>query len=258
MSIFPSSLTGRLLLVEVVLLTLIAVIALWVTTESVRYADQTRTMWPSLLLEYSPSFVSVRALLVVVAIAVVYFGLKRSGRGTLAFWAFTALALGSQVPDLWAHNRIDWHRFFDRVAYFSEPLPLATSAAIFLLMLAGLVALHRIIQLRELGGRMNMRGVDDTERDAVIRNEVISIGATIVVSLLLASVMVVVAALVGRSETISGLVPWTVATVGVVATLLLAGFLLFLYRGLSGGEAPPSSGDVDAEGSPDEDAPAYQ
>ena len=258
MSIFPSSLAGRLLLVEVVLLTLIAVIALWVTTESVRYADQTRTMWPSLLLEYSPSFVSVRALLVVVAIAVVYFGLKRSGRGTLAFWAFTALALGSQIPDLWAHNRIDWHRFFDRVAYFSEPLPLATSAAIFLLMLAGLVALHRIIQLRELGGRMNMRGVDDTERDAVIRNEVISIGATIVVSLALASVMVVVAALVGRSETIAGLVPWTVATVGVVATLLLAGFLLFLYRGLSGGEAPPSSGDVDAEGSPDEDAPAYQ
>ena len=52
MSIFPSSLTGRLLLAEVVLLTTITVIALWVMTESVRYADQTRTMWPSFLLEH--------------------------------------------------------------------------------------------------------------------------------------------------------------------------------------------------------------
>ena len=77
---------------------------------------------------------------------------------------------------------------------------------------------------------------------------------TIVVSLALASVMVMVAALVGRSETISRLVPWTVATVGVVATLLLAGFLLFLYRGLSGGVAAPLLEEPDVGGFPNEDA----
>ena len=45
------------------------------------------------------------------------------------------------------------------------------------------------------------------ERDAVIRNEAISIALTAFVSLLLASVVVAVGALVGRSETVSGLVP---------------------------------------------------
>ena len=151
-SIFPTSVNGRLALTEVMLLTIVSVVALWVTIESVRYADPTKTMWPSLLVEYLPTLLSLRAALIVAAIVVVYFGLKRLGRGTLAFWAFTALALGSQIPDLWAHNRLDWHRFFGRVAYFSEPLPLATSAAIFLLILVGLVVLHRVNQLRDLAG----------------------------------------------------------------------------------------------------------
>ena len=178
MSIFPSSVNGRLALTEVALLTFVSVVALWVTIESVRYADPTKTMWPSLLVEYLPSFLSLRAVLIVAAIVVVYFGLKRSGRRTLALWAFTALALGSQIPDLWAHNRLDWHRFFGRVAYFSEPLPLGTSAAIFLLILVGLVVLHRVNQLRDLAGELGERGVDTVERDAVIRNEAISIALT--------------------------------------------------------------------------------
>ena len=255
MSIFPSSVNGRLALTEVALLTFVSVVALWVTIESVRYADPTKTMWPSLLVEYLPSFLSLRAVLIVAAIIVVYFGLKRSGRRTLALWAFTALALGSQIPDLWAHNRLDWHRFFGRVAYFSEPLPLGTSAAIFLLILVGLVVLHRVNQLRDLAGELGERGVDTVERDAVIRNEAISIALTAFASLVLASVVVAVGALVGRSETVSGLVPWTVVTVGVGATLLLAGFLLFLYRGLSGGEAAPLLEEPDVGDSPDEDAP---
>ncbi len=232
----PSSLTGRLACAEVGLVVLIAQVALWMATESIRFADPARTMWPPFLVELSLSVLSLRAMLIMAAIVGIYFALRRSRRNRLAFWAFTAFAVGAQIPDLWAHNRIDWHRFFDRVAYFSEPLPLLASAALFLLTLAGLVALHRITQLRSLADDMDMRGVEAAERNAIITNEAISIAATIFVSLGLATLVVIVAMIVGRAELVSGLAGWAVVIIGAAATLSLATFLLFLYRGLSGGE----------------------
>ena len=243
----PSALTARLALAEFALLILITLVALWMATESIRFADPARTMWPSFLVEFSLSFFSLRALLIVAAIVAIYVVLRRSRRNRLAFWAFAAFAVGSQIPDLWAHNRIDWHRFFDRVAYFSEPLPLLASAALFLLTLAGLVALHRITQLRTLADDMDTRGVEAAERNAIITNEAISIGATIFVSLGLATLVVIVAMIVGRAELVSGLAGWAVVIIGAAATLSLAAFLLFLYRGLSGGAETALPDEDDAE-----------
>ena len=131
----------------------------------------------------------------------------------------------------------------------SQPdfISLPSSGSLFAIGLATvaiIVALRRVIQLNAQAREMENRGVDSMERDAVIRNEAVSIAVVIAASLALASVMVVIGAAVGRAETVSGLVPWTVATVGITATLLLAGFLLFLYRGLSGG---PQTEPIDTE-----------
>ena len=258
MSALRSSIANQLAAAEVVLLTILTLTALWVVTSSIGYADQSRTAWPPLLIDLLPSLVSLRTALIGVAIVGVYFALRYAGRRRFAFWAFTALLLCAHMPDLWAHNRLDWHGFFGRALYFSEPLPLYTSAALFLLTLVGLVAVHRITQLRQLAGDMNHRGVNAMERDAVIRNEAISLALVAALALVLASIVVAIGALVGQAEALTGLVPWTVATVGVAATLLLGGFLLFLYRGLSGGEPAPSLNEVDVEVSPDEDPPGYQ
>ncbi len=242
-----TSILAQLVAAEAVLVAVLTVAALWIVSSSVQYADLERTQWPAFVVQLTPNLISLTAVFIIVGVAAIYLVLRIANMGRLSFWALTALLMAAHIPDLWAHNRIDWHGFFGRYMYFSEPLVVPISAAIFLFTVAGLVALRRIIQLNAQAREMENRGVDPMERDAVIRNEAVSIAVIIVASLALASVMVVIGSAVGRAETVSGLVPWTVATVGIAATLLLAGFLLFLYRGLSGGpEAEPIDTEEDS------------
>ena len=194
-SALRSSIANQLAVAEVVLLAVLTLAALWVVTRSIGYADQSRTGWPPLLIDLLPSLVSLRTALISVAIVGVYFALRLAGRRRIAFWAFTALLVCTHVPDLWVHYRLDWHGFFGRELYFSEPLSLYTSAALSLLTLAGLVAVHRISQLRQLAGDMNRRSVNSMERDAVIRNEAISLALVAALALVLASVAAAVRAL---------------------------------------------------------------
>ena len=235
MSRIRTSILTQLAVAEGALVAVLTMAALLIVSSSARYADLERTQWPAFVIQLAPNPISWAVILIVGGAAAIYLVLRIANMGSFPFWAFTALLMAAHIPDLWAHNRIDWHGFFGRYMYFSEPLPVLASAAVFLFTVAGLVALRRIIQLGAQAREMESRGVDSVERDAVIRNEAVSIAVVIVVSLALASVMVLIGAAVGRAETVSGLVPWTVTTVGVAATLLLAGFLLFLYRGLSGG-----------------------
>ncbi len=238
-----TSIRAQLAVGEAALITALTVVALWIVSSSVQYADPERTHWPAFVVQLAPNFISLAAVFFVGGAAAIYLVLRIANTGHFPFWAFTALLMAAHIPDLWAHNRIDWHGFFGRYMYFSEPLPLLASAAIFLLTVAGLVALRRIIQLGAQAREMESHGVDSEERDTVIRNEAVSIAIIIVISLTLASVMVFIGAAVGQAETVAGLVPWTVTTVGIAATLLLAAFLLFLYRGLSGGEETAFSRD---------------
>ena len=247
MSRIRTSIRAQLAVAEVVLIAVLTVAALWVVSSSVHYADLERTQWPAFVVQFAGEIVSPASLLILGGIIGAYVVLRKANTGHVPFWALTALLMAAHIPDLWAHNRIDWHGFFGRYLYFSEPLPVLASATVFLFTVAGLVALRRIIQLGAQAREMESRGVDLVERDAVIRNEAVSVAVVIVASLALASVMVVAGAAVGRAETVSGLVPWTVATVGVSATLLLAGFLLFLYRGLSGG---PDAENIDIQEDP--------
>ncbi len=241
MSRIRTSVFAQLAVAEAVLLAALTVIAMWIVSSSVHHADLERTQWPTFVIQFASEIISWGSVFIVGGATGAYVILRIVNAGHLPFWLFAALLMAAHIPDVWTHNRIDWHGFFGRFLYFSEPLPIPMSAAVFLLTIAGLVALRRIIQLRSQAREMESRGVDSVERDQVIRNEAISIAAVIVISLVVTSVMVLIGAGVGRAGTLSGLVPWTVMTVGVVATLLLAGFLLFLYRGLSGGVSPATA-----------------
>ncbi len=256
MNRFRTSVPAQLAIAEAALLVALSTIALWIVSSSVQYADLERTQWPRLVVQLAPEFISWVSFFLIGVVTGAYVVLRIVNTGHLPFWVLTALLMAVHIPDVWAHNRIDWHGFFGRYLYFSEPLPVLTSAIVFLLTVAGLVALRRIIQLRAQAQEMESRGVDPVERDEVIRNEAISIAAVIVISLVVTSVMVLIGAAVGRADALSGLVPWTVVTVGVVATLLLAGFLLFLYRGLSGGVRPTPEDTGDALLDEDESDPA--
>ena len=249
-------LPAQLAVVEAGLLVALSTIALWIVSSSVHFADLERTQWPTFVVRLAPEFVSWTSLFIIGVVTGAYVVLRIINTRQFPFCVLTALLMAVHIPDLWAHNRIDWHGFFGRYMYFSEPLPVLTSAALFLLTVASLVALRRIIQLRAQARDMESRGVDPVERDEVIRNEAISIAAVIVISLVVTSVMVLIGAAVGRAEAVSGVVPWTVVTVGVVATLLLAGFLVFLYRGLSGGASHmPADTDDDLLDDEDESGP---
>ena len=239
-----TSLLAQLVVAEAALVAALTVAALWIVSSSEQYADLERTQWPAFVVQLTPNLISLTAVFIIGGVAAIYLVLRIANMGRFPFWALTALLMAAHIPDLWAHNRIDWHGFFGRYMYFSEPFLVPISATIFLFTVAGLVALRRVIQLNAQAREMESRGVDSMERDAVIRNEAVSIAVVIAVSLALASVMVVIGAAVGQAETVSGLLPWTVATVGIAATLLLAGFLLFLYRGLSGG---PETAAIDTE-----------
>ncbi len=247
MSRIRTSILAQLAVAEAALIATLTIAALLIVSSSAQYADPERTQWPAFVVQLAPNPISWAAVFIVGGAAAAYLVLRIANTGRFPFWAITALLMAAHIPDLWAHNRIDWHGFFGRYIYFSEPLPVLASAAIFLFTVAGLVALHRIIQLGAQAREMESRGVNSEERDAVIRNEAVSIAVIIVVSLALASVTVLIGAAVGRADTVSGLGPWTVVTVGIAATLLLAGFLLFLYRGLSGG---PESSITDIEDDP--------
>lgn len=230
-----TSLFAQLAVTEAALLVALTAAALWILSGSVQHADLERTQWPTFVVEFAPELNSRASAFIIGGVAGAYVVLRIVNTGHFPFWVLTALLMAVHIPDLWTHNRIDWHGFFGRSMYFSEPLPVLASAAVFLLTLAGLVTLRRIIQLRAQARGMESRGVDSVERDTVIRNETVSIAVVMAASLVLTSVIVLIGASVGRAEIVSGLVPWTVAVIGVAATLLLAGFLLLLYGGLSGG-----------------------
>ena len=54
--------TRRLTIAEIAIVIALAMVALWLVTGSMEYADRAKTMWPSFLLDFSPPLLSFRAL----------------------------------------------------------------------------------------------------------------------------------------------------------------------------------------------------
>lgn len=190
------------------------------------------SLWPGAAAERLPPFASSELALAVVLSLGFYWLLQLLGRSWAAFRVAALLALLPHAPGIWAHNQLDWERFFG-----ADTAPLVAGQSLFftgstfLLCLVGLVVLYRVVTLRQLGRRLSARRVEEADHTRIVVGEALALAGMIAVSLLLAfAVAVAGTALAGSSSFLGGL-PWAVLAIGGGATVLLAGFLLLWFRG---------------------------
>jgi len=226
----------RLTRAEILLLGALTSIALLVAIRSIESAVPGETMWPSFFLEQARPFISVGALIIVAIVIGFYMVMRRRGLAHRAFWVVTLMIIGVHLTAVWAHNQLDWHHLFGRVAVFGAAEPLLLTASLFLISLAGLILLHRIMQLRDLADAFSARGVSNSERDGILINELVSTALAIAFALVASTLTVVIGAVVGNNDSLTQRLPWAVGVVGIGAVLVFAGFLVLLFRTLSGGE----------------------
>ncbi len=226
----------RLSRMELFLLGALTSIALVVAIRSIENAVPGETMWPSLFLEQARPFISIRTLIVVAAVIGFYIVMRKRGLSHRAFWLVTFTIIAVHLTAIWAHNQLDWHQLFGRIAVFADAEPLLLTASLFLISLAGLILLHRIMQLRNLADVLTAHGVGDIERDGILINELVSTMITLAFALIVSILTVLIGAMVGNIDGLTQRVPWAVSVVGISAVLLFAGFLVLFYRTLSGGE----------------------
>lgn len=236
MRFLGSTVPERLSRSELILLGTLTSIALLVAIRSLENAVPAETMWPSLFLEQTRPFISIRTLIVVASVIGFYMMMRRRGQSYRAFWPVTLIIIAVHLTAIWAHNQLNWHQLFGRTAVFAEAEPLLLTASLFLINLTGLTLLHRIMQLRDLADTLSARGISDTERDGILINELASTAITLVFALVASTLTVLVGAVVGNIDSFAQRLPWAVSVVGIGAVLVFAGFLVLLYRTLSGGE----------------------
>ena len=246
MRILGSTVPERLSRMELFLLGALTSIALLVAVRSIENAVPGKTMWPILFLEQARPFISIRTLIIVAIVIGVYMIMHKRGLSPRAFWLVAFAIIAIHTTAIWAHNQLDWHQLFGRVAVFAEGEPLLLTASLFLVSLAGLTLLHRIMQLRDLAAALSARGIGDTERDRILINELVSISIIIVIALVASTFTVLIGSVVANIDSLAQRVPWSVSVVGMGAVLLFAGFLVLLYRTLSGSETV-SQGRVDTD-----------
>ncbi len=228
--------------VESLLLAGLLLLAAWLLLASVSSAGQPESLWPEAWAERMPAYGSSEVMLSVFICVGLYGLLQFLGRSRLAFWLAALLALLPHAPGLWGHNQLEWQRFFGIDASFGAGHSLILTAGLFLMCLAGLIVLHRIIALRKLGLLLSTRRVEGAELDALLINEGLALAGMIASGLAVALLMVIAGVALGRSESLPGRVPWAIITIGGGASLLLIGFMALFLRGLdaNAGAEPPA------------------
>lgn len=179
-------------------------------------------------------FLPWQPVLAVSLVLAAYWTLQAFGRSSFAF-ALTVLAaaLPHGVP-AWFHNRIGWYELIVVRAGVGGDRAIYWDMALFVTCLVGLVALHRIAEMRRLDRRLSLRGMELADRRRVMRYEALMFIGLVVAGLLLAGLLVLVAeALAVYSELLGGS-PLAIVALGGFAALLLALTLLFWFRGRQG------------------------
>ncbi len=170
----------------------------------------------------------------VLAVAVglaLYWGLQAFGRDRIAFWSMALAAVLPHAFPAWSHNRIGWHELLEFQEELVGDRSVYWDAALFVVCLVGLVALHRVVGMKGLERRMLSREVERLDQRRVMLHESLMLIGLIVAGLLLAGSMVFVAAVLTRYDGLLDGSSLAIATIGGGAAILLALMLLLWFRG---------------------------
>ena len=178
--------------------------------------------------------VRVEPLLVLGVGLAAYWTLRALGRDRVAFWLMAPSVAFPHLAAAWSHNRIEWQDLLQFQEGIVDDRSVYWDVALFVVCLALLIALHRIIGIKRLNRQMFVQQVDHHERGPVVRREALLVIGLLLSGFLATGAMMVLAAPLATSD---GLLPnktsLAVAVIGGGAAVLLTLTLLLWFRGLS-------------------------
>ena len=186
--------------------------------------------WIEALAARLPEDASVELVLGALLCIALYWTLHLLGLPRLAFWPIALLVMLSYGPAIWGHNQLELYRLFGLNASLGTVDTQIPDATLFLASLVGLVALYRVIGLRELNQQLSSQKTEDSDRNGIMLCETLLLLGLIGAALLLTSLIVLVATALARSDALLTSPPWTVLTVGGGAVLLLTLTLALWFR----------------------------
>lgn len=186
---------------------------------------------PSWLATSLPWLMAVEVLLAVLLLVAAYWALQALGYNQLSFWLMVGITILPHSVTAWGHNQIEWYELFGLQLELVGERFLFWDAVLFHAALAGLIALYRLIGLRNLERRMVLQGIRESDRRQVLQYETLLLAGLLAVGLLLALFTILVAALLGQYDEFMADSPWAAGSIGVAVALLLALTLLIWRRG---------------------------
>ncbi len=170
---------------------------------------------PSWLATSSSWLIVMEVLLAVVLLIAAYWALQALGYNQLSFWLMAGLTILPRSVTAWGHNQIKWYELLGlRLELIGERF-LFWDAALFLAALAGLIALYRLMELRNLERRMVLQGIRESDKRQILQCETLLLAGLLAAGLLLALFTVFVAALLGQYDEFMIDSPWTAGATGV-------------------------------------------
>ena len=184
------------------------------------------TWVPAWLSDFTTTTFTVAVLMGLVAYWVL--GILRTH--LMAFWVLAVVSLALELPAVLSHNQLDWLFFFTGQRWLDPPASSLEVGFYFLITLAVLVLLYRTILLMDQERTVRRQGVDELEYRQIMLQQYLFIAGLTCGSLALTGGLVFLSTALGGVGNLLERSPWTVLTVGGLATLIISATLLYWIR----------------------------
>ena len=163
-----------------------------------------------------------------------YWTLRALSRDTIAFWLMAPTVVFPHIVAAWPHNRIEWQELLQFRESFADDRSVYWDVTPFLVCLALLITLHRIIGIKRLNRQMLLQQVDQEERGPVVRREAFLVIGLLLAGFLATATMMSLVALLPADEgwLLTG-TSLAVAAIGGGAAVLFTLTILLWFRGLT-------------------------
>lgn len=228
----------KLIAVESLLLTALLLLSAYVLWAFLSVEGVDQPGWAGNLSEQFPDYASRELALGVILFGAVYWAIQLAGYNSVAFWYIALIVILPQAPAIGSHSQLQWLPLVGVEAALESTGSQLWQASLFLGSLVGLVTLYRIMGLRRLDRQLRSQGTDEGDRRRVVLAESFMLLGLILTGLLLGFLMVAVANVLGKLDTVLERSPWGILTIGGGATLLLVLALVSWFRDHEGSDPP--------------------